>query len=176
MSTGAQKSFGYDHPAYVTRQAFAPFINAAGSGGISAKYTAHANLILYGVQATTQVAGTSTYTYTQGGTATVAVAATQISMIRVFNTASAGATIALSTQTYGPYTIGGAFIVNGTLTNQVGAFSQFQLNTNTGTAGYGGIALNAGDQFWIVNGTDGTSIVNATIDYNIAPIIGGVLS
>jgi hypothetical protein len=176
MSTGAQKSFGYDHPAYTTRQAFAPLQNAAGSGGISAKYTAHANLILYGLQVTTQVAGTSTYTYTQGGTATVAVAATQVSLIRVYNTASAGATIALATQTYGPYTQGGAFITSGTLTNQVGAYSQFQLNTNTGTAGYGGIPINAGDQIWLVNGTDATSVVTATVDYNIAPIIGGVLS
>lgn len=176
MSTGAQKSFGYDHPSYTTRQAVVLGANAAGSAGISSKFTAHASLILYGLQMTTQVAGTSTYTYTQGGTATVAVAASQVSLIRVFNTASAGSSVSLSTQTYGPYTVGGGFLTSGTLTNQVGAFSQFQLNTNTGTAGYGGVPINAGDQVWVVNGTDATSVVNTTLDYNIAPIVGGVLN
>jgi hypothetical protein len=175
MSTGALKSFGYDHPSYTTRQSVNS-IMTAGSAGVSAKFVAFANMILFGLQTFTTVAGTSTYTYTQGGTATVAVAATQLSLIRLTNTASAGATVALSTSTYGPYTIGGAFVTTGTLTNQVGAFSQFQLNTNTGTAGYGGIPINQGDQFYVVNGTDATAVELVTIDYQIAPIIGGVLA
>ena len=176
MSTGALKTFAYDHPSYVTRQAFAFGANTAGSGGVTSKFVAHAALLVFGLQCLTLTAGTSTYTYTQGGTATVAVAASQVSLIRIFNTASAGATIGLSTQTYGPYTLGGAFITSGTLTNQVGAFSQFQLNTTTGTGGYGGVPINAGDQLYVVNGTDTSAVGSFTLDYQIQPITGGVLS
>jgi hypothetical protein len=176
MSTGALKSMGYDHPSYTTRQCLAQSIMAAGSGGVCEKFTAHAAMILFGLNAITVTAGTSTYTYTQGGTATVAVAATQLSVIRITNTASAGASIALSTTTYGPYTIGGQFVTAGTLTNQVGAYSQFQLNTNTGTAGAGGVPINQGDQIYVVNGTDLSAVETVSIDYQIAPIIGGVLA
>jgi hypothetical protein len=145
MSTGALKSMGYDHPSYTTRQLLGQSIMTAGSGGVSAKFVAHAAMILFGLNAITTVAGTSTYTYTQGGTATVAVAATQLSVIRITNTASAGATIGLSTTTYGPYTIGGQFI-------------------------------NQGDQVYVVNGTDLSAVELVAIDYQIAPIIGGVMS
>jgi hypothetical protein len=176
MSTGALKSFGYDHPSYTARQLLAQSIMVAGSAGVSEKFVMHAALILFGLNAYTTIAGTSTYTYTQGGTATVAVAATQLSVVRITNTAAAGATIALSTSTYGPYTIGGGFLTSGTLTNQVGAYSQFQLNTNTGTAGAGGIPVNQGDQIYVVNGTDATAVEIVNIDYQIAPIIGGVLA
>ncbi len=176
MSTGALKSMGYDHPSYVTRQLLFQSIMTAGSAGKSALFQAHANMILFGLNAYTTILGTSTYTYTQGGTATVAVAATQLSLIRITNTATPGATIALSTSTYGPFTIGGQFVTSGTLTNQVGAYSQFQLNTNTGTAGYGGVPINQGDQVYVVNGTDATAVVLVNFDYQIAPVIGGVLS
>jgi hypothetical protein len=176
MSTGSLKNMGYDHPSYTTRQLLGQSIMAAGSAGVSAKFVAHAAMILFGLNTFTTVAGTSTYTYTQGGTATVAVAATQLSVIRITNTASAGATVGLSTSTYGPYTIGGAFVTAGTLTNQVGAYSQFQLNTNTGTAGLGGVPINQGDQIYVVNGTDATAVELVAIDYQITPITGGVLA
>lgn len=169
MSTGAQKSMGYDHPAYTARQVLQS-IMTAGSGGVSGKFVAHAAMLLFGLNTFTTVAGTSTYTYTQGGTSTVAVAATQLSLIRITNTASAGATVALSTSTYGPFTVGGGFVTSGTLTNQVGAYSYFQLNTNTGTAGYGGIQINQGDQFYVVNGTDATAVELVAIDYQIQPL------
>jgi hypothetical protein len=102
----------------------------------------------------------------------VVVAATQLSLIRITNTATPGATIALSTSTYGPYTVGGQFITTGTITNQVGAYTQWQLNSNTGTGGYGGISLNQGDQFYVVNGTDLTAVELTTIDYQITPLAG----
>lgn len=175
-STGSLKSMGYDHPSYTTRQLLGQSIMAAGSAGVSAKFVAHAALILFGLNAYTTVAGTSTYTFTAGGTGTVAVAATQLSVIRITNTASAGATIALSTSTYGPFTVGGSFVGSGTQTNQIGAYSQFQLNTNTGTAGLGGVPINQGDQIYVVNGTDATAVELVAIDYQIAPIIGGVLA
>lgn len=172
-STAVLKSMGYDHPAYTARQAFSS-IMTVGSGGVSAKFQAHANLVMYGLNAYTTVAGTSTYTFTSGGTGTVAVAATQLSVIRITNTAAAGATIALSTTTYGPYTVGGSFVGGGTQTNQIGAYSQFQLNTNTGTAGLGGVPINQGDQIFVVNGTDGTAVELVSIDYQIQPLAGVV--
>lgn len=165
------KSMGYDHPSYVTRQSVHS-IMVAGSAGQSAKFQAHAALLLFSLSAYTTVAGTSTYTQTVAGATTVVVAATQLSLIRITNTASVGATIALSTSTYGPFTVGGQFLTSGTITNQVGAYTQFQLNTNTGTAGYGGIALNQGDQFFIVNGTDATAVELVAIDYQIQPLAG----
>jgi hypothetical protein len=175
-STGSLKSMGYDHPSYTTRQLLFQSIMTAGSGGVSGKFLAHANMILFSLNAYTTIAGTSTYTFTAGGTGTVAVAATQLSLIRITNTASAGATIALSTSTYGPYTVGGSFVGGGTQTNQVGAYSQFQLNTNTGTAGLGGVPINQGDQVFIVNGTDLTAVELVAVDYQLAPIIGGVMA
>lgn len=172
-SNAVQKSAAYDNPAYLARLAFSS-IMVAGSGGVSGKFVAHAALILYGLNTYSTVAGTSTYTFTQGGTGTIAIAATQLSLIRITNTAAAGATIALSTSTYGPFTVGGGFVGSGTQTNQIGAYSQFQLNTNTGTAGLGGIAINQGDQVYIVNGTDATAVELITIDYQIAPGAGVV--
>ena len=172
-SNAVLKSMGYDHPSYTARQAFSS-IMTAGSAGVSAKFQAHAALVIYGLNAYTTVAGTSTYTFTAGGTGTVAVAATQLSLIRITNTATPGATIALSTSTYGPFTVGGSFVGSGTQTNQVGAYSQFQLNTNTGTAGLGGVPINQGDQIYVVNGTDATAVELVSIDYQIQPLAGVV--
>lgn len=166
-----QKSMGYDHPSYTTRQSYQS-IMTAGSAGVSAKFQAFAALTLFSLNAYTTVAGTSTYTQTVGGVTTVVVAATQLSLIRITNTATPGATIALSTSTYGPFTVGGQFITSGTITNQVGAYTQYQLNTNTGTGGYGGIQLNQGDQFYVVNGTDATAVELVAIDYQITPLAG----
>lgn len=171
MSTGALKSMGYDHPAYLTRQTFNG-IMVAGSGGVSAKFIAHAALLIFGLHTYSTIVGTSTYTYTQGGTATVAVAATQLSLIRITNTNPYGTAVALSTSTFGPFTVGGSNLTataGGTLTNQVGAYSYFQINTNTGTAGYGGVAVNQGDQVFIVNGTDATAVELVTIEYGDVP-------
>jgi len=164
------KNMGYDHPAYLARQNGFNSIMTAGSGGVSAKFVAFANLLLFSLNAQTTVAGTSTFTTTVNGTTTVNVATTQLSLIRITNTASAGATIALSTSTIGPFTMGGGFVVSGTQTNQVGAYAQFPLNTSAGTAGFGGLAINQGDQIFVVNGTDATAVELVSIDYQIQPL------
>lgn len=170
--TQVQKSMAYDHPSYTTRQAFAFGAITAGSAGVTSKFATHASLLLFSLTTWSTIVGTSTYTYTQGGTSTVAVAATQVSVIVITGTQSAGATIALSTTTYGPFTVGGQFVTSGTLTNQVGAYSSFQLNTNTGTAGYGGVVVPQGSQVYVVNGTDATAVEDCTIDYQIQPLAG----
>lgn len=170
------KSMAYDHPAYLARGTWNS-IMTAGSGGVSGKFVAHANLLLFTLNTLSTIVGTSTYT---GGllggpsgvnsTSGVAVAATQLSLIRITNTASAGATIGLSTTTIGPFTVGGVFLgAGGTATNQVGASNSFALNTSTGSAGLGGIAVNQGDQIYVVNGTDATAVELVSIDWQVQP-------
>jgi hypothetical protein len=167
----------YDSPTYLSRGTYNS-IMVAGSGGVSGKFTAFANLLLFGLTTYTTIAGTSTYT---GGllggppgvnaTTGVAVASTQLSLIRITNTASSGATIALSTSTIGPFTVGGVFLgAGGTATNQIGGSNQFALNTAAGTSGFGGVAINQGDQIFVVNGTDATAVELVQIDYQVAPL------
>jgi len=171
------KSMGYDHPSYTARMSWTS-IMTAGSAGVSAKFTAHAALLLFSLNTYTTIVGTSTYTGGLVGgppgvnaTTGVAVAATQLSLIRITNTAASGATVALSTTTVGPFTVGGSFLgAGGTATNQVGGSNQFALNTTAGTAGLGGVSINQGDQFYIVNGTDATAVELVTIDYQITPL------
>lgn len=170
------KSMAYDNAAYIARGTVNS-IMTAGSAGVSAKFTAFANMLLFSLNTFTTVAGTSTYTGGLTGgpagvnpTTGVAVASTQLSLIRITNTASAGATVALSTTTVGPFTVGGVFLgAGGTATNQVGGNNQFALNTSSGTAGLGGLAINQGDQFYVVNGTDATAVELITIDYQVLP-------
>jgi hypothetical protein len=172
------KSMGYDHPSYTARVGTFNSVMVAGSGGVSGKFVAFANLLLFGLTVNTITAGTSTFTGGLTGgppgvnaTTGVAVAATQLSLIRITNTASSGATIALSTTTVGPFTVGGVFLgAGGTATNQVGANNQFALNTTAGTAGLGGLAVNQGDQIFVVNGTDGTAVELVSIDYQLLPL------
>lgn len=166
------KSMGYDHPAYTARQAVF-FSRAAGANGFSSKYAAHAALLAYALNVATLAAGTSTYTYTgANGTASVAVASDQLSLIVITNTASAGLTVALATTTYGPYAVTGSFVSGTTNTNQIGAFSQIQLNATAGLAGLGGVAIPAGSTFFIQAGTDATAAEGVTLDYNIQPLAG----
>src|SRR5450631_1613788 len=172
------KSMGYDHPTYTARVSGFRSIMTAGSAGVSGKFVAFANLLLYSLNTYSTIVGTSTYT---GGllggpsgvnaTTGVAVASTQLNLIRITNTAAAGATIALSTTTVGPFTVGGAFLgAGGTATNQVGAYNSFALNTTAGTGGLGGLAINQGDQIYVVNGTDGTAVELVDIDYQVLPL------
>lgn len=162
-------SKAYDHPLYGARGSFNG-IMTAGSGGVSQKFVAHAAMRLFTLNVYTTILGTSTYTgglYGQPPSATLAVAATQLNLIRITNTASAGATIALSTSTVGPFTVGGVFNGSGnTATNQIGAAMYFPLNT---TDAVGGLAINRGDQVYVVNGTDGTAVELIGIDYQLVP-------
>jgi hypothetical protein len=164
------KSAGYDHPAYTTRQSIF-LLRVAGNGGVTAKYVAHAALVAYALTVNPSAAGTSTYTFSgANGSSTVAVAADQLSLIVVTNTASPGATVALSTTSYGPYTVTGSFNAAGTFTNQIGAPCQIQLNTNTGTGGLGGIVIPQGASFFVQGGTDATAAEAVSMDYNIQPL------
>lgn len=156
----------YDHPAYTIRNAFSSTV-AAGSGGVSAKFICRANLILYGLYTQTLILGTSTYTNTVTGVGTATVSGQQLSLIRITNTASFGATIALSTTTIGPFIAGGNFAAGGTGTAQVGGFNVFALATS-GQAG--GVSVNMGDQVYVVSGTDATASTATNIDYQVAPL------
>lgn len=166
------KSAGYDNPAYVTRQGIF-LLRAAGANGVSAKYTAHANLILYALSYNTIAVGnaTSSYTFTgQNGSATVAAVSDQVSLIVVSTVSNTVGTFSGSTATYGPYAITGQYLASGTYTNQVGQVGQIQLNTNSGTAGLGGIVVPQGSLFYIQGGTDTAASEAITVDYNIQPL------
>lgn len=165
----------YDNPAYVARGVFTS-VMTAGSGGVSGKFVAHANMLLFGLNAFTTTAGTSTYTATQyynyAGSSTYAsvhVNASQLSLIRITNTASVGVAPSLSTSTIGPFYVDTLF-ANGTATGQIGATAQVALNTSTGSAGLNGLSINQGDQIYIVNGTDTSSVNLITIDYSVLPL------
>ena len=169
------KNMAYDNAAYIARGAFTT-VMTAGSGGVSGKFVAHANMLLFGLNAYTTTAGTSTYTatqyYTYSGSstsATVHVNASQLSLIRITNTAAAGVAPSLSTSTIGPFYVDTLF-ANGTATGQIGAVAQVALNTSTGSAGLNGLAINQGDQIYVVNGTDTSSVNLITIDYSVLPL------
>lgn len=168
------RNMAYDHPAYTARALEYTTVIAAGASTAGTKFVAFANILLIGATVFCTTAGTSTYTTglaNNSPAATVAVAAQQFSLIRITNTAASGATAALSTSTYGPYTVGGNFVASGTATCQAGAFSSFQLaGQGTATNVNGGIALNAGDQFYLVSGTDATFAGLGCIDGQIAPL------
>lgn len=167
------KSAGYDNPAYVTRQGIF-LLRAAGANGVSAKYVAHANLIVYGLSYYTVAIGnaTSSYTFTGvNGSATVAAVSDSIQLVVVTNTSSGTASVSLSTATYGPYYITGQYNSGGTYTNQVGQNGQIQINgTASGTAALGGIVIPQGSLFYIQGGTDTAASEAVTIDYNIQPL------
>lgn len=165
----AQKTFPvYDHPSYTARAGTYNSIMTAGSGGVSAKFVAFANLLLFGLNTYMTVAGTSTYTNTVTGVGTATINGQQLSLIRITNTASFGATIALSTSTIGPFIAGGNFASGGTGTGQIGGYNQFALATTA--PGLGGVPINQGDQIFVVSGTDATAVNLVSIDYQIQPL------
>ena len=159
----------YDHPLYGARGSFNG-IMTAGSAGVSQKFVAHAALRVFGLNVYTTIVGTSTYTgglYGQPASATLAVAATQLNLIKINRTSADGVTIVLATSTVGPFTVGGVFNGAGnTATNQVGAAMYFPLNTSDAV---GGLAVARGDQLYVVNGTDGTAVELIGIDYQVVP-------
>ena len=151
MST---KSMAYDHPAYLARQCETFGANTAGASTATAKFVAFTAMHVFSINATTFVAGTSTYT-AWNGTATVTTTGTgdSISGIKV-----SGAT----TSTYGPYALSAA----------AGGFSRIQISqTGVGSAtADGGVALAAGDTFHLVRGTDATAVEVTAIEYTIDPL------
>ena len=163
------KSMGYDHPSYIARQAAFQSIMTAGSGGVSGKFVAHAACLLFGLHALVTTAGTSTATATVNGTATVHINAQALNLIVISNTASAGVAPSLSTSTIGPL-YADQLYANGTYTGGLGAYASLPLNTATGSAGLGGLAVPEGSQVYVVSGTDATAVALVSIDYQLAPL------
>ena len=116
----------YDHASVVARLAAQLTANTAGSGSISGKFIAWTQLQVYGVTFGVTTPGTSTYTV--AGTATSP--ATQISAIYITNTATNS--VALSTTTIGPFTVGG--------TTTAGTNVAFGGSYGGGLGGIGGVA------------------------------------
>jgi hypothetical protein len=164
----AQQARTFQDPAYVTRQAAFLGETAAGSGGLTSKFAAHAALLLMALTTYQTVLGTSTYTNTVTGTATGTgtISGQQLNLIVIQNT-STTTTVALSTTTVGPFLAGGQGTVG-----QLGGGSQFTLNTQPGIAGQGGIPIPQGAIFYVVSGTDATAKNACTIDYQIQPGAG----
>lgn len=167
-----QTQKGFQDPTYTGRGAFAYGAIAAASGGVTSKFVTHAALLLMSLNTFQTVAGTSTYTNTVTGVGTATINGQQLSLIIIQNTASSGATAALSTTTVGPFIAGGGFVGGGTGTGQIGGINQFALNTTAGTAGQGGIPVPQNAQVYVVSGTDATAVNLITIDYQIAPGAG----
>ena len=170
----ATKSMGYDHPTYITRQIHKFPSIAAGANGISSKFVAFANFILFGIGSTCVAIGTSTYTAWNGTATVTSIKGESYSLIWVTNTAAAGSTPALSTTTYGPYVNS---LYNGTATGTQtaanGFFNYVSLGGTGGIAGFtgsGGLNILAGDQVFIQCGTDATSVTDFVLDYNIQPL------
>jgi hypothetical protein len=153
-------------PTYLARQDMNLGALAAGSGGITSKFVAFAACQLFSL--TTFLATLGTSTYTANGTATAS--GQQVSVITVINTSTTTTSVALATTTYGPFLAGG----QGLSTAAIGGANQFALNTNTGTAQFGGISLPQGGLAYCVSGTDATAVTVCTLDYQVqqgAPIV-----
>jgi hypothetical protein len=148
-------------PSYLTRQDINLGNIVAGSGGVTPKFAAHAALLLFSVNTITQVLGTSTYTANGTGTGS----GQQIYVAVVANTNTTGTAVSLATTSYGPFVAGG----QGLSTAAVGGYNQWQLNTTTGTGGYGGVPVPQGALVYCISGTDATAVTNCTLDYVVAP-------
>lgn len=148
-------------PSYLARQDLNFGNLTAGSGGVTTKFAAHAALVLFSLNTITQILSTSTYT--AGGTATTS--GQQVYVVVVANTNTTGTAVTLATTSYGPFLAGG----QGLATAAIGGYNQFQLNTTTGTAGFGGIPVAQGNLVYCISGTDATAVTNCTVDYAVAP-------
>lgn len=167
------KNMAYDHAAYLARLAHGFGQNAAGASTAFGKFVAFANLTVYAVNATLATAGTSTYTAWNGTATTTAINGDSFSLIRVTNTAAAGATPAMSTSTYGPYALS---LYNGTATGtqtNVAGVSNYVPVSQTGAAAataVGGFTVNQGDTLHIVRGTDATAVSAFSMEYALTPL------
>jgi hypothetical protein len=129
---------------------------AAGAAGVTSKWVAHANLLLFSLNAYTTTLGTSTYTV--NGTATLS--GQQLSLIIVSDT-NTTTVVGLGTTTVGPFYAGGV----GLTTAAVGGYNQFALNTSTGTSGFGGLPVPQGSIVYVVSGTDATAQTALSVDW-----------
>ena len=168
------KNMAYDNPAYVARLAHAFGQNAAGASTAFSKFVAFTGLTIFSIVATQITAGSSTYTAWNGTSTITNINGDSFSAIVVRNSAAMGATPALTTSTYGPYTLG---LYNGTATGTqttvAGAGVYVALGTATGAAApavNGGFTVNQGDTVHIVRGTDATAVAAYAIEYGVSPL------
>ena len=164
----AQKVFPtYSDPNYTTRDSYNSGL-LSGSTAV-AKFVSYANSYLYSVTALLDTIGTSTYTANVGGTVTAAggtaTTSSQTVSVYVVTNTSTTTTAALATSTFGPYVPGGSVSPA-----QAGLANAFPLNTNTGTAQYGGVYVPAYSEIYFQSGTDATAKVTATLDFQNAPL------
>jgi hypothetical protein len=176
MST---KNMGYDHAAYIARLSHSFGANTAGAAWVTGKFIAFTALTVFAVNATLVTLGSSTHTAWNGTATTTSILSGQYSVIRIMNTAAAGATPALSTATYGPFSIA---LYNGTATgtqtNAAGFTNNVALSgtATTGTAqagsntATGGFTVNQGDQLYIVGGTDASIVAGFSLEYGVTPL------
>ena len=147
------KSMSYDNPAYLARQSESYGATTAGAAAVTPKFTAFTNLHVYSILSTTFVAGTSTYT-AWNGTATVTTTGTgdTVAGIKVSGT---------TTSTYGPFALNAV----------AGGYNRIQISgTGVGSStADGGVAMNPGDTFHIVRGTDATAVQVPVIEYAVDP-------
>jgi hypothetical protein len=173
MATGT-KNMAYDHAAYIARLGHSFGINTAGASTAFSKFVAFTGLTIFSINANLVTAGTSTITAWNGSATTISLNGDSYSMIRVQNTAAAGATPAMSTATYGPYALS---IYNGTATQtqtSVAGFTNYVPISGTGGIAAptvaGGLSINQGDTIHIVRGIDATAVSGFTMEYGITPL------
>jgi hypothetical protein len=156
------KNAAYDNAVSLARFVVTLTKTTAGSGGTSDIYWARGNELLWSVGGRQVVAGTSTYTTTTtvitGGTSATSTntntAATLVQAYRVSGT---------STTTFQTFPIATANSTNGAEARQNYTNAA---NVNAG----GGVALSAGDQVYLVNGTDGSATYVPVLELSIAPL------
>ena len=181
-----QRNMAYDNPVYLARQQFSFTPNVASSSTLSNKFVAFTNLQVFSLTAASITTGSSTSTQTAwNGTATcTSVNCDAISLIRISNYnqgTSPGGALQMGTTTYGPFNI---CPYNGTATatqtGTAGYVNQIQLyyggTATTGqlqsgsAAGSGGISVIAGDQLYILRGTDASAITGVSIEFGVTPL------
>jgi len=169
----------YDHMAYVARQSHVFPALAAGASGNTSKFIAFTQLQIFSAVFASVTAGTSTATLWNGTATTTAIAVDSFSVIRITNTAAAGATPVLSTSTYGPFAASQYNgTATGTQTNAAGVTGSVALfgTATTGVAqsgnpvATGGFTVNQGDQVYIVRGTDATAVTGFALEYGVTPL------
>lgn len=168
----------YDHPSYLARLTHAFGQNAAGASTNFGKFLAFANLTVFAVNVGLITSGTSTYTQWNGTATVTAINGDSFNVLRVSNTATAGATPSLSTATYGPFAVS---LYNGTSTGTqttVAGVSNYIPLSGTATTGQaqagtatanGGFTVNQGDFLYIVRGTDATAVSAYSLEYAVTP-------
>lgn len=147
-------SMGYDHAAYLVRLQHTFNQKAAGASALYDKFAAFTAIKIFAITTACVIAGTSSYT-AWNGTATVTTTGTgdTIAGIKVSGT---------TTTTYGPYALNAA----------VGGANRIQISgTGAGSStADGGLALNPGDTFHVIRGTDATAVQIVNFEYGLVPL------